>query len=101
MMSPGDIWVKNAHSSGGNLSLGVSVLPSSLVRETKSSNLVSKFDFQKRDSMPVQLTSPGVWASMGRTEALLMVKFRQPSHEFTFGVGMTFISYPLVQTPVV
>jgi hypothetical protein len=21
------------------------------------------------------------------------VKFRQPSHEFTFGVGMTFISY--------
>jgi hypothetical protein len=25
---------------------------------------------------------------------LLTVKFRQPSHEFTFGVGMTFISYP-------
>jgi hypothetical protein len=32
---------------------------------------------------------------------LLMVKFRQPSHEFTFGVGMTFVSYPLVLTPVV
>jgi hypothetical protein len=32
---------------------------------------------------------------------LLMVKFRQPSHEFTFGVGMTFISYPLVLTPLV
>jgi hypothetical protein len=29
----------------------------------------------------------------------LMVKFRQPSHEFTFGVGMSFISYPLVLTP--
>jgi hypothetical protein len=27
-----------------------------------------------------------------------MVKFRQPSHEFTFGVGMNFISYPLVLT---
>jgi hypothetical protein len=32
---------------------------------------------------------------------LLTVKFRQPSHEFTFGVGMTFISYPLVLTPLV
>jgi hypothetical protein len=32
---------------------------------------------------------------------LLTVKFRQPSHEFTFGVGMTFISYPSVLTPVV
>jgi hypothetical protein len=32
---------------------------------------------------------------------LLTVKFCQPSHEFTFGVGMTFVSYPLVLTPVV
>jgi hypothetical protein len=32
---------------------------------------------------------------------LLTVKFRQPSHEFTFGIGMTFVSYPLVLTPVV
>jgi hypothetical protein len=32
---------------------------------------------------------------------LFTVKFRQPSHEFTFGVGMTFISYPLVLTPLV
>jgi hypothetical protein len=30
---------------------------------------------------------------------LLMVKFCQPSHELTFGVGMNFISYPLVLTP--
>jgi hypothetical protein len=29
------------------------------------------------------------------------VKFRQPSHEFTFGVGMTFIPYPLVLTLLV
>ena len=31
----------------------------------------------------------------------LTVKFCQPSHEFTFGVGMNFIPYPLVLTPVV
>jgi hypothetical protein len=32
---------------------------------------------------------------------LLTVKIRQPSHEFTFGVGISFIPYPLVVTPVV
>jgi hypothetical protein len=32
---------------------------------------------------------------------LLTVKIHQPSHEFTFGVGMSFIPYPLVLTPVV
>jgi hypothetical protein len=36
--------------------------------------------------------------SMGE---MLTVKFCQPSHEFTFGVGMSFISYPLVLTPLV
>jgi hypothetical protein len=34
--------------------------------------------------------------SMGE---LLTVTFRQPSHDFTFGVGMTFVSYPFVLTP--
>jgi hypothetical protein len=34
-------------------------------------------------------------------ERLLTVKIRQPSHEFTFGVGISFIPYPLVLTPVV
>jgi hypothetical protein len=34
--------------------------------------------------------------SMGE---MLTVKFHQPSHEFTFGVGMSFIPYPLVLTP--
>jgi hypothetical protein len=33
--------------------------------------------------------------------AVLTVKIRQPSHEFTFGVGITFVSYSLVLTPVV
>jgi hypothetical protein len=32
---------------------------------------------------------------------VLTVKIRQPSHEFTFGVGITFVSYSLVLTPVV
>jgi hypothetical protein len=36
--------------------------------------------------------------SMGE---MLTVKFRQPRHEFTFGVVMSFISYPLVLTPLV
>jgi hypothetical protein len=34
-------------------------------------------------------------------DSVLTVKFCQPSHEFTFGVDMTFVSYPLVLTPVV
>jgi hypothetical protein len=36
--------------------------------------------------------------SMGE---MLMVKFCQPRHEFIFGAGITFISYPLVLTPLV
>jgi hypothetical protein len=36
--------------------------------------------------------------SMGE---ILTMKIRQPSHEFTFGVGISFIPYPLVLTPVV
>jgi hypothetical protein len=36
--------------------------------------------------------------SMGE---MLKVKFRQPSHELTFGVDMSFILYPLVQNPLV
>jgi hypothetical protein len=36
--------------------------------------------------------------SMGE---MLTVKIRQPSHEFTFGVGISFTPYPLVLTPVV
>jgi hypothetical protein len=32
---------------------------------------------------------------------MLTVKIRQPSHEFTFSVGISFIPYPLVLTPVV
>jgi hypothetical protein len=35
------------------------------------------------------------------TDNVLTVKFRQPSHEFTFCVGMSFISYSLVLIPLV
>jgi hypothetical protein len=44
------------------------------------------------------------WAEKGkgnRIGLMLTVKIRQPSHEFTFGVGISFIPYPLVLTPVV
>jgi hypothetical protein len=40
-------------------------------------------------------------ASNSNSTSLLTVKIRQPSHEFTFGVGISFIPYPLVLTPVV
>jgi hypothetical protein len=33
--------------------------------------------------------------------SVLTMKILQPSHVFNFGVGMTFVSYPLVLTPVV
>jgi hypothetical protein len=36
--------------------------------------------------------------SMGE---MLTVKFHQPSHEFTFGVGIGFIPYALVLPPLV
>jgi hypothetical protein len=45
------------------------------------------------------LTNCDLWPRMGG--GVLTVKIRQPSHEFTFGVGMSFIPYPLVLTPVV
>jgi uncharacterized coiled-coil protein SlyX len=48
---------------------------------------------------PSASTSPGACA--GLCTSVLTVKIRQPSHEFTFGVGMSFIPYPLVLTPVV
>jgi hypothetical protein len=36
-----------------------------------------------------------------RMGEMLTVKICQPSHEFTFGVGISFIPYLLVLTPVV
>jgi hypothetical protein len=36
-----------------------------------------------------------------RARPVLTLNFRQPSHEFTFGVGLNYISYSLVLTPLV
>jgi hypothetical protein len=47
---------------------------------------------------PEKLPSP---TQEARNEVMLTVKIRQPSHEFTFGVGISFIPYLLVLTPVV
>jgi hypothetical protein len=61
-------------------------------------------------SLHYRITSPADLGEEGKlwrillvytTGRLLTVKFRQPSHEFTFSVGMTFVSYPLVLTLVV
>jgi hypothetical protein len=74
-------------------------------------NLVRRF-MQQRSQIPeaddkaiiqalIKCLTPGPTASHLTRKKLLTVKFRQPSHEFTFGVGMSFLSYPLVLTPLV
>jgi hypothetical protein len=55
-------------------------------------------------SLPMRVNDLAILAmrlASDRSRGMLTVKFRQPSHEFTFGVGMTFVSYPLVLTPVI
>jgi hypothetical protein len=56
----------------------------------------------------IDLVNPSCWRDTQRiiclcvcVVALLTVKFRQPRHEFTFGVGMTFIYYAFLLTPLV
>jgi Leucine-rich repeat (LRR) protein len=44
---------------------------------------------------------PKSFGWLASLESPSTVKIRQPSHEFTFGVGISFIPYPLVLTPVV
>jgi hypothetical protein len=61
---------------------------------------------QPSSPSPLPLEAEAAAAPWWRTPALrsapvLTVKFRQPSHEFTFSAGMTFIPYPLVLTPLV
>jgi hypothetical protein len=81
-----------------------------------------KFSNNKKNPKGVQVTGsftkPNFWSSIALClrvfsplfkvlhmvdgdVKLLTVKIRQPSHEFTFGVGISFIPYPLVLTPVV
>jgi hypothetical protein len=63
-------------------------------------DIVRKFKMEDSKSMATPMSTTTALDADEEGE-LLMVKFRQPSHEFTFGVGMTFISYPLVLTPLV
>jgi hypothetical protein len=53
------------------------------------------------ETLDVSVTESGTNGVGVSETTLLTVKIRQPSHEFTFGVGMSFIPYPLVLTPVV
>jgi hypothetical protein len=55
------------------------------------------FTMYRIPSKSVEKTPYEIWTG----KCMLTVKIRQPSHEFTFGVGMSFIPYPLVLTPVV
>jgi hypothetical protein len=65
----------------------------------KWSQVPITFDREDRpDHVPQPGSYPLVVAPLFK---LLTVKIRQPSHEFTFGVGITFVSYSLVLTPVV
>jgi hypothetical protein len=68
-------------------------------------DLVQKFyrGLTMASRMIMDASAGGSIIELTPTEAftLLTVKFHQPRHEFTFGVGMTFVSYPLVLTPVV
>jgi hypothetical protein len=52
-----------------------------------------------RHSTRIKHVAHLVW--LWKKVSLLTVKIRQPSHEFTFGVDMSFIPCPLVLTPVV
>jgi hypothetical protein len=68
------------------------------------SNIVGSIDRWRRAELKKQLDQKGQDLTAEEkklADLLLTVKIRQPSHEFTFGVGMSFIPYPLVLTPVV
>jgi hypothetical protein len=64
---------------------------------THVSHLSPLFNFTRGVSKCYLLS----WMGDSQNTHVLTVKIRQPSHEFTFGVGMSFIPYPLVLTPVV
>jgi hypothetical protein len=68
------------------------------------SNIVGSIDRWRRAELKKQLDQKGQDLTAEEkklADLLLTVKIHQPSHEFTFGVGMSFIPYPLVLTPVV
>jgi hypothetical protein len=54
-----------------------------------------------RRGRTTDIQQPSSQLGCGVGMCLMTVKFRQPSHEFTFDVDMSFILYPLVLTPLV
>jgi hypothetical protein len=53
------------------------------------------------ESLSGQLNLAPSTSTSSHVPLLLMMKFHQPSHEFTFGVGISFTPYPLVLTLLV
>jgi hypothetical protein len=51
--------------------------------------------------MLVSSRNPQMRFSSAAARGLLTVNFHQPSHEFTFGVSINLISYPMVLTPLI
>jgi hypothetical protein len=74
-----------------------------VVKNRKADDLVSDLHvaFNCLRATRVKLNPKKCVFGVPRSMLLLTVKIRQPSHEFTFGVGITFVSYSLVLTPVV
>jgi hypothetical protein len=68
------------------------------LRRSPSSSLLLELEVEYAE---LESTSLAATIAQALPRLLLMVKIRQPSHEFTFGVGITFVSYSLVLTPVV
>jgi hypothetical protein len=65
-------------------------------RPSTADEVGDRYDDNMDLSLYVQMVVP-----VHPPKCMLTVKFHQPSHEFTFGVGITFVSYPMVLTPVV
>jgi hypothetical protein len=95
--------------------LAMSTIPASMVASSstwapssfstpavgKGTGLLSYADAGKSPTPAACCVASGTTTPVVGARLMLTVKFRQPSHEFTFGVGMTFVSYPLVLPPVV
>jgi hypothetical protein len=60
-----------------------------------------QWDSSDEDEEPKKQGMSTIAMVQESSSPLLTVKIHQPSHEFTFSVGISFIPYPLVLTPVV
>jgi hypothetical protein len=79
-------------------------LPKTLIDGGSSLNIIFTETLRKMDFYFYKMIAsdePFYGVVPGKAAYLLTVKFRQPSHEFTFGVGRCFVPYPLVLTPLV